>query len=1120
MLTPLGSLSKLLGQIRTLQQRLEQPLDSATSLDVRGKLDNLQEKHSKLDDDIAGIVQRIHSRCDGIDDIAKKVSDQSGNQKMPHESQRDFLIRTGKITPFSKVASGLQRSGTLQEAMLDAEEEAEGNEVDGVMYSADQPKSHQYLSEPGFAGSEESADTNTAEAESERQSKRRKVSSGSSAVVEQAPLGGAGHQHSADSGDGVRRSKRLALPPGSLAATGEATSASNSVLESEFSSEPASSEEKKRKRPASSKSNKKKSPGDESQKEDLRDVDDGNEKLYQARLKDWVSKRREARTKAIQARRLAEQTATGTVQSAEQGNRDEWLMPHPMIPDTVLESGLRLPGDIYQSLFDYQKTGVQWLWELYQQNVGGIIGDEMGLGKTIQVISFLAGLHHSNMLKRPVIVVTPATVMKQWVNEFHRWWPPLRVSILHTSGSGMLYVQDENEMEEEMELEDPRTLGSSRKLQAREKALKILNTVERKGHVLITTYAGLQSYGSLLVPVHWGYAVLDEGHKIRNPNAAVTIYCKELQTANRIILSGTPMQNNLTELWSLFDFIYPMRLGTLLNFRAQFEIPIKMGGYANASHLQVQTASKCAETLKDAISPYLLQRLKVDVASDLPRKSEQVLFCKLTPLQRLDYREYLDSEDVRSIMDGNLKAFSGIEKLRKICNHPDLLNRDVLKKQKGYSYGDPSKSGKMQVVKALLDLWKKNGHKALIFAQQKIMLNILEDFVKSLGQFNYRRMDGETPIQERQNLVDEFNSRPDIDLFLLTTKVGGLGVNLTGADRVIIFDPDWNPSTDTQARERAWRLGQKKEVTIYRLMTAGTIEEKIYHRQLFKQFLANKILKDPSQRQTIPLRDLRDLFTLGEEGDESETGQLFRDAKVELGEQPPSDGNVPQRSHEERVVAASGGDGTNDLQGLARVEELVDPGEEEAKRTGSDDRIVEGILATSGVSSAVEHDQIVNGKRVIQADPAMIAQEARRIAAEAAKQLKKAAEAARHVPIGVPTWTGQVGVTGRPGGVRGGPSSSSVLARLQGRQSTMGAGGGGVTPNGQLRGNRWVEKIRTYIMSHGGEVRSQMLVDHFGHMCKNGQQSDEFRNTLRMMATLEKGSQLRGKWVLKDEYKK
>ncbi|RAL62241.1 hypothetical protein DID88_004811 [Monilinia fructigena] len=759
----------------------------------------------------------------------------------------------------------------------------------------------------------------------------------------------------------------------------------------------------------------------------LAGIDDGNEDMFQARLAGWVEKRSAARRQHLEHNPGNEEDL-----AAQNSSEKEWFKPCPGQPDHQFENGLKLPGDIFPALFDYQKTGVQWLSELYNQQVGGIIGDEMGLGKTIQIISFLAGLHYSKKLTKPVIVVAPATVLRQWVNEFHRWWPALRVSILHSSGTGMLNVKNEGRLEDE---EDDILYGQTTKKAPKSQKLaqKIVDRVVKNGHVLVTTYAGLQTYSDTLIDVDWGYAVLDEGHKIRNPNTAVTIYCKELRTPNRVILSGTPMQNGLIELWSLFDFVFPMRLGTLVNFRQSFEIPIKIGGYANATNLQVLTATKCAETLKEAISPYLLQRLKVDVAADLPKKSEQVLFCKLTRPQRDAYEMFLASDEMKSILNRTRQSLYGIDILRKICNHPDLLDKR-LKAKPDYRWGNGNKSGKMQVVKALLQMWKGYGHKTLLFSQGVQMLDILEEFVKKLGGFNYLRMDGGTAIKDRQTLVDQFNNDPNMHVFLLTTKVGGLGVNLTGANRVIIFDPDWNPSTDVQARERAWRLGQKKEVTIYRLMTAGTIEEKIYHRQIFKQFLTNKILKDPKQRQTFAMKDLYDLFTLGDqEGGTTETSEMFKGTEVQFNKTPS-----PSTSRSLSAEPAQGDSESDlrDLAGVANLEQFNDPSEEKDKETNEESRLMEGIFARSGVHSALEHDQIINGKRKVAADRGMIEREAKRIAAESAIALRRAGEAARSIAPGTVTWTGEYGSAGRPTNIRrgAGASSSSVLSNLSNRQ--------------------------------------------------------------------------------------
>ncbi len=278
--------------------------------------------------------------------------------------------------------------------------------------------------------------------------------------------------------------------------------------------------------------------------------------------------------------------------------------------------------------------------------------------------------------------------------------------------------------------------------------------------------------------------------------------------------------------------------------------------------------------------------MKSDVKQhiNLPEKNEQVLFCRLTDEQRDLYKSYIDSGEIKSILDGRLQVFVGLTNLRKICNHPDLYdggprhygsNNPEEEAVSGESKGYWKRSGKMIVVRALLRLWKQQSHRVLLFTQSRQMLNLLESFVIAEG-YSYLKLDGTTSIASRQPLINRFNSSPEIFVFLLTTRVGGLGVNLTGASRVVIFDPDWNPSTDLQARERAWRIGQDKQVTIYRLMTAGTIEEKIYHRQIFKQFLVNRVLKDPRQKRFFKSNDLYELFTLSEgTSDGTETSAIF-----------------------------------------------------------------------------------------------------------------------------------------------------------------------------------------------------------------------------------------------------
>ncbi|KAI1085627.1 SNF2 family N-terminal domain-containing protein [Whalleya microplaca] len=1057
---------------------------------IKDEIARINSEIDLADKDIADFHARIEQRHQDGENTDQV---QGGNRKLPNESHREFLIRTGKITPFANIGGprppGVE--GELANALVDAEDEAAAEQLEEQ--AGYEPRSHQNLRAPGFA---EEPDVASVAAESEfslRPRKKRKT------------------QRDVESADEF-------VPP--------AADAPEADFIDDQESDDYDLTELPRKKP-------KKTRKDDG-KLDVSNIDDGNEANYQDRLADWVERRSRARLRR-------QERDDGQPEEAEDVTEgEEWFKPSPDQPDHQFDDGLKLPGDIYPALFDYQKTGVQWLAELYYQKVGGIIGDEMGLGKTVQLISFIAALHYSKQLYKPVIVVAPATVLRQWVNEFHRWWPPLRVSILHSSGSGMFSVRDEGMIENEEISWDQR--GGGRKVN--KSAKKIVDRVVKQGHVLVTTYAGLQTYGDILIPVEWAYAVLDEGHKIRNPNAAVTIYCKELRTPNRVILSGTPMQNNLMELWSLFDFIFPMRLGTLVDFRNQFEIPIKLGGYANATNLQIMTAQKCAETLKDTISPYLLQRLKVDVAADLPKKSEQVLFCKLTRPQRDAYELFLKSEEMTSILNRTRQSLFGIDILRKICNHPDLLE-PRLKVKEGYRWGMANKSGKMQVVKALLKMWKQLGHKTLLFSQGVQMLDILEQFVQRLDNIKYLRMDGGTAIKDRQNLVDQFNKDPEIDLFLLTTKVGGLGVNLTGANRVIIFDPDWNPSTDVQARERAWRLGQKKEVTIYRLMTAGTIEEKIYHRQIFKQFLSNKVLKDPKQRTTFQLHDLHDLFTLGSsEEDRTETGKLFEGSEIKLP-QPPAQDSTGDST--EKTTTTPDGPATDNnaqslhtIEGIAGLEDYNPPSDpNQASSTNEEDRIMSGLFARSGVHAALEHDAIVNGNsKKPQASRHILQQEADRVAAEAAASLRRAAQHARHVPIGTVTWTGEVGEAGRPTNIRrGGLASAGILAGLADRQglshttnsnpSTPGSGSGSSTPGAggtggstaNLRARDFEKMIPAFIRRHGGQVPTKLLVDHFNPLCVTNRQSADFKAALNRVARMDKrGSSMRAIWALREGY--
>lgn len=966
-----ADLKKTIAKIKALQTRLENP---RTKLSLRRQLSDEIEWFRKnelepLQQDITDIQTRLEGNRK---ELQKETSTQPGGGRMEGETEKDYLIRTGKITAFGNTSG----------------------------FKTDESQSHVFLRAPGFTDVP-SGVTKVLSAENDT---NKDMTSATERDLEHAE---------------VSENQRIKEEEPDAVVIGDSGSDTTYKLESDDEEElkqenvllDTESEiyvPQKRRRLPSVDQLSDSPPAVETTASD-RNLDDGNEEIYQKRLHQWVSQR------------SAEREKNGGL-----GTGSEWMLPHPTIPDAVLDTQFKLPGDIHSALFDYQKTCVQWLWELHSQKTGGIIGDEMGLGKTIQVIAFLAGLHYLGLLDKPVLLVVPATVMNQWVNEFHRWWPPFRCVILHSIGSGMSrnLIRTEEQLEAHLEEEedDENSEISMRAANAQVNAKEIVARVLEKGHVLVTTYVGLRIYSKHILPHEWGYAVLDEGHKIRNPNSEISLACKRIKTYNRVILSGTPIQNNLIELWSLFDFVFPGRLGTLPVFEQQFAIPINMGGYANATNVQVQTGYKCAVILRDLISPYLLRRLKVDVAQDLPKKSEMVLFVKLTQYQHDLYEKFLASDDADAILKGKRRVLMGVDILRKICNHPDLVDREVLLRKKGYNYGNPVRSGKMQVTKNLLQLWQAQGHRTLLFCQTRQMLDILEKFVGRLlcidesgkengKSVNFLRMDGSTPISRRQQLVDTFNNNDFYHVFLLTTKVGGLGVNLTGADRVIIYDPDWNPSTDIQARERAWRLGQKKDITIYRLMSAGTIEEKIYHRQIFKTFLTNKILKDPKQRRFFKLNDLHDLFTLGDPDERgTETGEMFNGSEKTFGgtkERRLTRLEKPAHKNDDDLLQVAS------IMGVSKLDKFAGDEDESAIESKDENRLMEGIFSNTGVvHSALQHDDIVGQT---QPELSLVEKEANRVAKEAADALRTSRIAARKTAVGTPTWTGKFGVAGRFG---------------------------------------------------------------------------------------------------------
>ncbi|CAN8251714.1 unnamed protein product [Cochlearia groenlandica] len=543
---------------------------------------------------------------------------------------------------------------------------------------------------------------------------------------------------------------------------------------------------------------------------------------------------------------------------------------------TGLNLSYSLPGKIATMLYPHQRDGLKWLWSLHTQGKGGILGDDMGLGKTMQICSFLAGLFHSRLIKR-ALVVAPKTLLPHWMKE---------LDVVGLSQKTREYY------------------GNSTK--AREYDLH--HILQGRG-VLLTTYDIVRNNTKALQGDHlytdeddedgikWDYMILDEGHLIKNPNTQRAKSLLEIPSSHRIIISGTPIQNNLKELWALFNFSCPGLLGDKNWFKQNYENFILRGTDKNASDREQRIGSTVAKNLREHIQPFFLRRLKSEVFGDdatskLSKKDEIVVWLRLTACQRKLYEAFLNSEIVLSAFDGSPLAALTI--LKKICDHPFLLTKkaaeDVLEgmdstlteEEAGvaerlamhiadsvdtddFQTKNDSISCKLSFIMSLLANLIPEGHRVLIFSQTRKMLNLIQDSLTSNG-YSFMRIDGTTKAPDRLKTVEDFQSGHVAPIFLLTSQVGGLGLTLTKADRVIVVDPAWNPSTDNQSVDRAYRIGQTKDVIVYRLMTSATVEEKIYRKQVYKGGLFKTATEHKEQIRYFSQQDLRELFSLPKGG--------------------------------------------------------------------------------------------------------------------------------------------------------------------------------------------------------------------------------------------------------------
>ncbi|KAJ3327951.1 hypothetical protein HDU76_010850 [Blyttiomyces sp. JEL0837] len=694
---------------------------------------------------------------------------------------------------------------------------------------------------------------------------------------------------------------------------------------------------------------------------------------------------------------------------------------------------------------EYQLVGMEWLISLWEQGLNGILADEMGLGKTLQTIAFLAHLVEMGVWG-PFLVVTPLSTLANWVSEVQRFTPTLKVVLYHgTPGE---------------------------RADIRKNKMSVLGT---GFPIVVTSYEIAMNDRKFLQKIKWKYIIVDEGHRLKNMNCRLIKELKMYSSANRLILSGTPLQNNLAELWSLLNFLMPDIFENIEDFESWFNFEELKDDDNSTKLLDKPATASIVSSLHEILKPFLLRRIKTEVEVDLPKKKEYLLFAPLMPKQKelydacvrginslrdlltqkledrqkkesteqegaedsveannepveanaesskmqveakvaevdkmvedeevaadedkdgedavsrrksvrlrnsISYKENVSDNDYFDMLErraeedalndekpkpalgsektagqivGNQKLQNLIMQLRKVCNHPHLFDvptnddddnynratQTIKSQRKGEKSSELAVrlpdivacSGKMLMLERMLPALFERGHKVLIFSQMTKMLDIIADWLEFVKKWHFCRIDGNVSIETRREQIAEFNNNPEIKLFLLTTRAGGLGINLTAADTVIIYDSDWNPQMDLQAQDRVHRIGQTKPVIIYRLVTNGTVEKRILDRAASKRKLeklvihqshfkgssryyqSNKKVADLAELASILSSDDRESVTVGDvDPGNADSDMILLDRVISSYELERILDRTPE-SFEKKVSAGPGGAGAAD----------------------------------------------------------------------------------------------------------------------------------------------------------------------------------------------------------------
>lgn len=526
----------------------------------------------------------------------------------------------------------------------------------------------------------------------------------------------------------------------------------------------------------------------------------------------------------------------------------------------------------------HQREGVKFMYDCVtghqiENAYGCIMADDMGLGKTLQCITLLWTLLRQGPECKPTIskaiIVCPSSLVKNWYNEIAKWLGQ-RINALPMDG------------------------GSKAEITMKLKMFMDTYSARVATPVLIISYETFRIYSNILHSSEVGLVLCDEGHRLKNSENQTYQALMILKAKRRILISGTPIQNDLTEYFSLVHFVNEGILGTSQEFKKKYENPILKGQDALASDHEREKAQECLQTLTSIVNKCMIRRTSSLLTKYLPVKFEQVICVKMTPLQTQLYKNFISSDSIRNKVTGGDKstfsALSSITTLKKLCNHPDLVYDKILERSEGFEKAydllpsnydtkevRPELSGKLLILDCILANLKANtDDKIVLVSNYTQTLDLFEKLCRKRC-YQYVRLDGSMTIKKRAKVVESFNNKDSKEwIFMLSSKAGGCGLNLIGANRLIMFDPDWNPANDDQAMARVWRDGQKKPCFIYRLLATGTIEEKIFQRQAHKKALSDTVVdQNEESMRHFTSDDLKDLFRL-EENTLSDTHSKFK----------------------------------------------------------------------------------------------------------------------------------------------------------------------------------------------------------------------------------------------------